>query len=514
MYSAPSGYEDAAKSIDRAETLYMSMGADIDNTAADDLDGFAGSSLPMSNTAQLADAVYQIDSNLATYEGDGIPTAANAAAMVPPTAPAASIRSGWWSDTISDADGLITAVLTMSLTAAHTSALTIYTDGPNILAGTATFHLDGEDDVEVELECHQGYAVAKGSNTYDSITLAIAQLDQPYRHLRIVEFEFGDSITISTQSLAHEVTYIDEVDPLGQGMPMRELDFDLINVNGEYDEDNPDSRFERLAIGNPINLSYTIFGGGRQYTVPMGRFVLAEKRPNGNCLTVVAYDTRWYLSQTYDAWGISASEDLGTTLDRLLTSVEIAHEIDPDVFLIYPVADHTFSTDTAVLDDIQAVCQAYGLVCVPDRYGSIMILTDHPSDDYGLLRPDMQFSWPESSQMNRYNYIDVYYNGGHYVRDLRDNPNTTRTVITVSNSLIVTEAQAISVCNRIAAHIWTRAVTVQWTSDPALDLYDDVDIYSRWTLNGEAATFRPVKREITFNGMLKEESTFIQRHLH
>ena len=508
MYSAPSGYEDVAQAIDRAESIYMSMGSDIDNTAADDLDGFTGSSLPLSNPAQLADAIYIIDGNLATYEGDGIPTATGAAVRVPPTAPAATIRTGWWSSAISDADGLITAVLTMSLTASHTSALTIYTDGPNILAGTATFH-NGNDDTEVQLECHQGYAVASGSNTYDSITLSITQLDQPYRHLRIVEFEFGDSITISAESLGHEVTYIDEIDPLGQGMPMRELDFDLINVNGEYDEDNPASRFERLAIGNPINLSFTLYGGGGQYTVPMGRFVLAEKRPNGNCLTVVAYDTRWHLTRSYDAWAISSAEDLGTALDRLLTSVEMAHEIDPDVFSIYPVANYAFGTDTDVLADIQAVCQAYGLVCVPDRYGTILILTDHPSDDYGLMPPTMQFSWPESSQLTRYNYIDVYYGNSHYTRDLRSDPNTARAVVTVSNPLIVTEAQAIAVCNRIAAHIWARAVTVKWVSDPALDLYDDVDVYSRWTLNDEAATFRPVKREVTFNGMLKEETTFI-----
>ena len=113
--------------------------------------------------------------------------------------------------------------------------------------------------------------------------------------------------------------------------------------------------------------------------------------------------------------------------------------------------------------------------------------------------------------MNRYNYIDVYYGSGSvYTRDLRADPNTARNVLTVNNNLVTTEAQATAICNRIASKIYNKAVTVKWASDPALDLNDTVDVYSMWTLNETPATYKAVKRELTYNGMLKETTTLIQ----
>ena len=509
MYYAPTGYDDAVSNEYRVETIVMSLGLYIDNTTADDLSDVDGSSLPMSNDFQLVDSRYDLDDNLATYEADGIPTAINAGMIVPPLESDSRVNTGWWSSALSDADGNISFSAEVTFSASHTSALTIYTAGPNILAGTVVFSDNGTEE-EVELDCHQGYAVASGNFTYDSFTINITEIDAPYKHIRITEFEFGDSVTISPAKLANEITFIDEIDPLQQGMPLRELDFDLINVNGDYDEDNPNGRYDRLAIGNPITLSYVIMSSARQYTIPMGRFILAEKGTNGNCMSVVAYDTRWFLAQMYNPWNLSTGEDLGTTLNRLLDSVEVAHQIDASVYSVYPTINATFTNETSLLDDLQIVAQAYGLTILPSRAGTVLINTDFPSDDYGNVPPNIQFSWPESSQATRYNYIDIAYGTGqHYTRDLRTSENTARVVLSVNNPLITTENDAETVCNRIVSRIFSKVVKVKWASDPALDLYDEVGVFSRWTLNQTPAVYRPVKREITFNGMLKEETTFI-----
>ncbi len=510
MFEAPAGYREVAQSTDRAETVYMSLGINIDNTAADDLTGITGNSLPMSNGLQLTDATYEIETGLATFEADGIPTASGSRSIIPPILASGGIKVGWWGGDISDSEGNVETVFTVALSAPHTSAFTIYTDGPSILEGEVIFSLSGEDTT-VPLVGHSNSAVASGSETYDSITVRITRISEPYKHVRITEIEFGDSVTISTSTLANEITYIDEIDPLYKGLPMRELDFELINVNGEYDEDNPNTLFTRLAIGNPINLSYMIMGNGTKYTIPMGRFVLAEKRPSGNNMAVVAYDIRWHLSRVYLSWGISASESIGATLDRLLTTVEIPHDIDSDVYSIYPVSDYTFGTDNSVLDNIQAVIQAYGLTFIPDRYGSVIIGTTWASDDYGLIPPTIQFSWPETAQLNRYNFIDIIYGTGvHYQRDLRGDPNTARIALTFSNQLIVTQAQAEALCNRVVAHLYSKAVMVEWASDPVADLYDSLEVYSMWTLNQTPSAYKAVKREITFNGMLKETTTLVQ----
>ena len=509
MYNAPDGYEDTVADEFRVETIVMSLGIFIDSTTADDMDGVDGDSLPMSNDVQLVDSRYDLDDNLATYEADGIPTALSAGMIVPPIVPSNAVNTGWWSSAISDGDGDISFSVELSFSASHTSALTIYTSGPNILAGSVVFSDNGTEE-EVELDCHQGYAVASGSYTYDTITVNITQIDTPYKHIRITEFEFGDSVTISPARLANDITFIDEIDPLQQGMPLRELDFDLINVNGEYDEDNPNGRYDRLAIGNPITLSYVIMSSARQYTIPMARFILAEKGTNGNCMSVVAYDTRWFLAQMYNPWSISTAEDLGTTLNRLLDSVEVAHQIDASVYNMYPTVNATFTTESSLLDDLQLVAQAFGLTVLPSRTGTVLINTDFPSDDYGNVPPNVQFSWPESSQATKYNYIDIVYgNGSHYTRDLRTDANVARVVLSVNNPLITSENDAIALCDRLESRLFTKVVKVQWASDPALDLYDEVGVFSRWTLNQTPAVYKPIKREITFNGMLKEETTFI-----
>jgi len=519
MYSAPEGYEAVAKCKDRSETIVMSLGIFIDNTSADDMVSAEGLALPMSNGEFLIDSRYDLDNELATFEANGIPTAESNKIIVPPIEPSTTVNTGWWSAAISDEDGDID--FTMQVTfedgngnpAVHTSALTVYTDGPDVLEAEVIFSKNGVQ-TSVTPTYHYGYFVASGAYEYDSITIRITKLDAPYRHIRLTELEFGDSITISPTKLTNRIVYIDEIDPLQQGLPMRELDFDLINVNGDYDEDNPNTHFDRLAIGNPITLSYTLCGSADQnyakYTVPMGRFVLAERGTKDGCLSVTAYDTRWYLGQMCNAWSISTSEDLGTTLDRLLTALEIGHVIEEDVYLVYPTVNHSFDTGTTVLDDVQRVAQAYGLTIIPNRVGTIVVGTDYSDDEYGTIPPNIQFSWPESSQMNRYNFIDIMYGSGHYTRDLRSDVNAARVVLSVNNSLIGTEANAITVCNRVAGRLYSKAVKVEWAGDPAIDLGDSAGVYSMWSLNGTAEVYKTIKRQITFDGMLTEETTFIK----
>ena len=512
MYAAPTGYRELVQDNDRRETVAMTLGVFIDSTSADDMGGVAGSALPFSNGAQLVDSRYDLDTEMATYEGDGIPTAIGSGVVVPPLEATSSINTGWWSSAISEADGSISFEMSVAFSdgepVVHRSALTVYTDGPDVLEAAVVFTKDGVSETVVPTY-HWGYFVASGNHDYDAITVRITKLDAPYRHIRLTELEFGDSVSISTARITNEITFIDEVDPIQQGMPMRELDFDLINVRGEYDEDNPNSRFDRLAIGNPIQISMVIVGDDAQYTVPMGRFVLAERQAHDSVLTITAYDTRWYMTRMYNAWSISTAEDLGTTLDRLLTALEVAHTIEDSVYEVYPSSDYAFDTETNVLDDIQRVAQAYGLTFIPNRVGTLIVDTDFPSGEYGVVPPKMQFTWPESSQLNRYNVIDVVYGSDRYTRDLRSDLNTARTVLTVSNPLIRTQAHAMAVCNRIVAHLYSKAVRVEWTSDPAMDLGDTVSVNSAWTLGGVPPTYKAVKREIRFNGMFVETTTLI-----
>lgn len=506
MYQTDEGYRDMVTSFDRTVDIYMSMGVNIDNTAADDLSDVTGVLLPMSNKGQLTNARYQIQPGLATYEADGIPTSDSAGSVVPPLVGISEVETSIWSSSISDSVGNISVSIEVELSSVHTSAFTVYTDGPNILAGSVTFK-NGNDSETASLVCHEGYAVVSGSHSFDAVTIAITSIDAAYKHLRIVEIEFGDSITIGLDDLAGEVTYIEEVDPLQVGLPMCELDFNLTNVDGMYDEDKPNTRYTQLAIGNPIMLSFTVSDGETRTTIPVGRFVIGEKKATELRMAVVAYDVRWLLSQTYIPWTITPSEDLGTTLYNLLTGLDLACSVEESARAVYPQDSYTFSPDSTVLDDIQLVAQAYGISILPDRYGTLIIGTEFASDDYGDMESDNQYSWPLTSQMKKYNYIDVGYGlSQHYTRDLRSNPNTARSTLSIYNGLIVDENMAIDVCDRIASYIYTTAVKVDWFGDPALSIYDAVNVPSRWS----SSEFKALKRTMTYGGSLRETTTFVQ----
>lgn len=508
MYDAPTGYGDVAKSETREETVFLSLGVGVDSTVMDDVNFVGGDWLFPYNRHQdeAFDAIYTA-ANIATYEGDGIPTAASANMVLE----GPDVKTGLWGIHISDENGDYpdANLVQIGLSQPHTCGVTIYTAGPNIIEGYAKYRVFPAAWTTVPLVCNGNVCSIPEIVTFDIIIIYPTKLDRAYCHPRCVEVEFGLSYTLGAAQLANEVVHIDEADPYGLSIPMSELDFEVINVNGEYDDENPDTLADRLAIGNPVHLSYTFYGPGKQFTIPMGVFYIADKRTQGNCLAVTAYDSRWNLTRAYNSWGISTSESLGDSIDAILTALDLAHVIDASVDAITPSAAYTFDESTTVLDDLQTIAQAYGIVVRMDRNGRIMVDGALSSDSYGNIPPNIQFTWPEPSQLHRYNYIDVAYSGGHVITDLREG-NETRVTLSVANPLIATQAMAQAVTSRIVAHRYTKAVSVEWAGDPAIDIYDEIGAFSRWTLNGTAAEYKSIRRELTFNGMLKETVTLVK----
>ena len=510
MYTDDEDYREAIEADGRTVSIFMSLGVNIDNTAADDITAVTVDALPMSNPAQLTDANYELTKELATYEAYGIPTAPDAMMMAPPlTAEAYPPETGIWSSGLSDDDGDLSFTMTISLSRQHTSALTIYTEGPNILAGSVTFSNNGTTET-VNLTAHNGYAVASGSHVYDTLIITITKISEGFRHLRITEIEFGDAITLSMSKLGGEVVYLDEIDPLQVGLPLCELDLQLINVLGDYDIDKPGTLFSQLEIGNPINLSFTVEANGFKKTIPLARLFIGQRNTSGDRLLVSAYDVRWTLSRSYKTWSISTSQDLGTALANLFQAHELGYIIDSSVSAIYPAASHTFDDSTTVLDDLQKLAQAYGLIIRPTRLGSIEVSTAWGSDEYGDIPVINMYTWPGSNQANRYNVIDIRYgtNGSYnrYVQDFSE-PGEAKNILPINNELIVNETMAAQVYARIRAQIYGTAQEVEWRGDPAMDLSDMVGVFTRWTQEGTAETFRAIKREIRFDGALREITT-------
>lgn len=504
----PAGYAEAVASPSRTVSIYLSLGTDIDTTAADDIVSVTGGFLPMSNTAQATDAIYEIHSGLATFEGDGIPTAVSNGLIAPPiSAMDYPPEVGLWSDVISDADGSISWSFSIVLSSIHTSAFRLYTDGPSITSASCTFS-DGTSTETVEMECTTEHATASGSHTYDSITVTIMGISEAYRHVRIVECEFGASRSIAGSETAGETVLIDELDPTEQTMPVRELDFSLINVDGTYDPDNPDSHLPDLGIGYPINLSYTVRSGSSAYTVPMGRFVIGERQAEDTTVRISAFDARYKLSDVYASWAIQTGISFGLTLDDLLGAYDVPHSIDEDLFELDPDDAHTFDDTTSLLEDLLKVQQAYGIFFIPDRDGTVHVTGTWPAGTALAVPLDGIYAWPAARQTTRYNYVSVAYipedTTLYAEHDMRTDPSETKTVLQISNNpLIRTKARAETVLNRIVARLKLDTIEVDWIGDPAIDVGDSIAIPGKWSQTSPV-DYIVGYRELTFDSGLRD----------
>lgn len=509
MQDMPDGYSDAVASPNRKIDVYLSIGTGIDNTAADDITAVGGSFLPMSNTAQVTDAIYYLTPELATFEGYGIKTAVDAGMIAPPLqAVHYPPEAGIWSESISDAQGAISFVFTISLSQAHTSALRVYTEGPTVTSAKAVF-TNGETSVEKAFSCHSGYIEVAEVQTYQTIEVVIFTLDAPYRHVRVVEVEFGASVTLSKSEVAGEVTVIREMDPTEQSAPMSELDLSILNVTGSFDPDNPTSRLDELRIGNLLGLSFTVINdAGRRYTVPCGRYWIGERNSSETRLDITAFDARWVLSELFVTWTIPAEQSIGKTLDDLLTDYSVPHIVDTSIYEMMPDGAYTFSDESSIADDLLTIQQAYAIFCVPDRQGSIKVTTEWPAGTYGTAPVTTIYTWPSPKQSKRYNYVQIGYvvqegqgTKTYYVeQDLRTDPTEGKTVLQISgNPLITTSTRATALMTRLIGRLYDEETETDWRGDPAMDLGDSVMIPGRWTQE-EPRTYSTTYIEETYDG--------------
>lgn len=507
MYSMPQAYKDGIQDADRIVQVSMSIGIGIDQTAVDDLTGISGDFLPMSNTIQTIDMIYDATEGMATFEGDGIKTSADSGMVAPPLgAMRYPPEIGVWTSGISDGEGNIDETIVLSLSAPHTSALKIYTDGPSVVQATASFSLDGTVET-VNCDCIAGSFGTTEIKTYDTITINVSKIDRPYCHVRVIEVEFGSSVTFSSSAIAGEITNICELDPTESTIPMNELDFSLINVQGDFDTDNPVTRLDEVRVGYPIILTYMLNGSTTRFTVPGGRYYIGKLMSLDTRISVTAFDARWILSQSYITWGISTEQSFGLTLDNLLRDLDVPHSIDADLMDMYPTEDYTFDDSTSVLDDLLDIQQAYAIYLVPSRDETLHITTMWPSGDAGAINPGAIYSWPAPMQSTRYNYISVAYgevNNTQYVTlDMRADAGEPKSILNIAgNPLILTADRATTVVNRLASRLSSTEIESEWMGDPAMEVGDSVDIPGRWTQDSPMK-YTITYTENTFDGALK-----------
>ena len=503
MFSATQDYKDAMHAMTREVDLVISIGYNIDQTAADDITSITATKLELSNTSQVVDAIYELDRKLATFEGYGIKTSGGMTAP-PITSVAYPPEAGLWSDVISDGDGAISWTMTIEFGSAHTSGLTIYTRETQVTAAHVKFYKNGSLTDEGDMTTSSGYIQYSDLAEYDKIVVSVTELEQAFSHVRITEIEFGASQTFNKSSLTGTVEIIEEEDPLMLSIPLNELDFDILNVDGKYDPDNSVGDYDSIKIGYTATVGITCsLEGGATETIPLGSFIIYNKEAVDNRLRVVCYDPRIFLRDTFQPWSLNTSTSWGLQLTALFTAMHVPHLIDNALLSVNPDKAIAFDGSESLLQCFLYLQQYYGLYLVPERDGYLHATMTKPSDDYGDMDSDMQFVYPRPSHFTTYNFISVVYdqqNGTTYDIDLRPDSRQVQSQILIRNPLITTSAKAQEVANAILAKFYDDMVEVDWRTDALTDIGDTVGLNGRWSEN--TTEYTVIRQDTSYDGSL------------
>ena len=225
----------------------------------------------------------------------------------------------------------------------------------NVLKRDTTIERDGKAVTDYEI------------TTYDRIDVTVLKISAPYCHARISEIEFGASKTVAPEEMGEEITHIRDVDIFGLTAPLYELNFSLMNIEGLYDIDHPDSLIDTLASGTPVNYSVSVEHDGRQTTVPLGRYYIIEHNSLDDMVEITAMDARIILSDYTMPVTLNTTTPISTSIFNVLSALGIPHIIDAGVDTVYPARDYTPSEPTDVLSQLTYIAQRYDVHVVPSR---------------------------------------------------------------------------------------------------------------------------------------------------
>lgn len=512
MYPTDDEYKDAIRADLRSIDVFLRIGYGIDNTAADDISSTEASMLPMSSASQMTDAIYSMNKAVATFEGYGIPTAVSMEMTVPPiTSAETSMEVGIWSDVISDSSGAIDWTITLSLSKAHTSAFTMYTGDVHILSAIVTYKKDGTQVWSGTVEPDTDMLQIDDILTYDTIIINVTRIDAPFRHVRIIEVEFGSSVSYSKNAIRGELRYVSERDSTGESCPLDELTFDLVNEDWMYDFDAPTRENDSVNVGKPITLSFTVHTASGQRTVSCGKFYIRDIDMHEGIAKVTADDPRVIMTDVRKAWSIPTTMSIGTAIDDVCEELFIDHVCDDSLYSIYPTRDISFDGDSSYMEDILQLMQFLQLEMVPDHSGTLRFRPYADPQQYGAVSEGQMLTYPQKkTNLSTYNMVSVWYgespNRATYDRDLRETKTAAVNQLTVNNPLVVTKEEAMAICNHIVANLYNSELDVDWIGDPALQVGDMVSFPGRFS---NATPRRVEYQEITYNGGLRAKTSVV-----
>lgn len=260
-----------------------------------------------SNTAQVADETVKTAIRYATNEKDL--WLLDGSFLILPDAPLWG-NNGYIGSALSDGNGAYAAVPTITISFSKVFQALI----PGVTITWATAY--GEWAESFRVTAYNGTTVVAAASIennseltnvvpmdikgYNKIVIEVLKWCKPYRRARIESVLIGiEKIYTKAQLMAYEHSM--EVDPLSASLPKAEIKFEISNLNGEYNPDNPTGAEKYLMERQAVKARYGYKLGDTVEWIDAGTFYTSEwETPqNGITASFTARDLLEFMSDEY-----------------------------------------------------------------------------------------------------------------------------------------------------------------------------------------------------------------------
>lgn len=336
-------------------------------------------------------------------------------------------------------------------------------------------------------------------SNYDGVEIIVWEWCLPYRRVRIEKAILGHVLTMGKGDILN-YTHEQHGDLNSGELPKNSIQFSLDNIDGRWNPSNPVGMERYLSERQRVKARYGMDVNGTIEWIDAGVFYLSEWRAPANGLeaTFVARDVFEYLLNTQYR-GITTG-----TLKELAQNAFNVAKIPDDVtvFLDDHLSDYTATIPTdgeqkhTCAEIVQMCANAASCVIYQDREGDVHVERLNTADSGYLIPSSLAYAHPEIELSKQLKEVDVTYGEDRLVYGVT--VGTTGETQTVNNPFVGTSAQAREIA------LWVRdtyeprrSVSGEYRADPRLDLFDVVQVESKY---GRIAPVAITSVKYTYNG--------------
>lgn len=333
---------------------------------------------------------------------------------------------------------------------------------------------------------------------YTRITLEIIKWSKPFRRARLENVVFGIQ-QVYTKSDLMSYSAVLFVDPLSAELPFFEITFELKNLDGAYNPDNPDSTGKYIMERQTVTVSYGYELENGVEWISGGVFYLSDWETPQNGITAMfkARDGLEFMSDIYTGptegtlYRIARAAFRQANLPLMEDGSE-RWEIHPSLERMY-IPSPVDLQDSTIAEVLQYVANAACCVLYQDRNGKFHLtplsvrMTDYTIDRFNSYQnSEMVLSKPLKA-------VDV--NRGQYILSVAKKGETQP----IANPLIP-DSQAPAVAKWAAEYLANRRVlSGDFRADPRLDPLDIITNVNQFSTSRAVVT----EVKLSYNGAFR-----------